>query len=52
MLLLVEYFNMGRELLTVNSWENQYELTLALHTEAAEAAYLSGDFDQMEKLAI
>ncbi|MEP6525256.1 ATP-binding protein [Microcoleus vaginatus DQ-U2] len=47
----VEYFKVGRELLTVNSWENQYELTLALHTEAAEAAYLSGDFDQMERLA-
>ncbi|MBE9226142.1 AAA family ATPase [Phormidium sp. LEGE 05292] len=47
----VEYFNIGRELLAVNSWQNQYELTLALHTEAAEAAYLSGDFDRMEKLA-
>jgi len=30
----VEYFNSGRQLLAVNSWENQYELTLALHTEA------------------
>jgi predicted ATPase/signal transduction histidine kinase len=47
----VEYFNSGRELLALNSWENQYELTLALHTEAAEAAYLSGDFDRMETLA-
>jgi len=47
----VEYFNSGRELLAVNSWENQYELTLALHSEAAEAAYLSGDFDRMETLA-
>ncbi|MEP6490289.1 trifunctional serine/threonine-protein kinase/ATP-binding protein/sensor histidine kinase [Microcoleus vaginatus GB2-A3] len=47
----VEYFNIGIELLTVNSWENQYELTLALHTEAAEVAYLSGDFDRMETLA-
>ena len=47
----VEYFNNGRELLAVNSWENQYELALSLHTEAAEAAYLSGDFDRMETLA-
>ncbi|WP_445250892.1 trifunctional serine/threonine-protein kinase/ATP-binding protein/sensor histidine kinase [Microcoleus sp. OTE_8_concoct_300] len=47
----VEYFNVGKELLTANSWENQYELTLALYTEAAEATYLNGDFDQMEKLA-
>ncbi|MEG3990995.1 AAA family ATPase [Microcoleus sp. S28C3] len=47
----VEYFKVGRVLLTENSWENQYELTLALSTKAAEAAYLSGDFEQMEKLA-
>ncbi|MEG4943919.1 AAA family ATPase [Microcoleus sp. F4-D5] len=47
----VEYFNIGRKLLTANSWENQYELTLGLHTEAAEAAYLSGDFERMEELA-
>ncbi|MEG4841746.1 AAA family ATPase [Microcoleus sp. B9-D4] len=47
----VEYFNIGKKLLTANSWENQYELTLGLHTEAAEAAYLCGDFDGMEELA-
>jgi predicted ATPase/GAF domain-containing protein len=47
----VEYFNVGKKLLTANSWENQYELTLRLHTEAAEAAYLCGDFDRMEELA-
>ncbi|MEG5173747.1 AAA family ATPase [Microcoleus sp. B3-D7] len=47
----VEYFKIGKELLTANSWDNQYELTLGLHTEAAEAAYLSGDFDGMEELA-
>jgi len=47
----VEYFNIGRQLLTKNCWQNQYELTLALSTKAAEAAYLSGDFEQMEKLA-
>ncbi|MEG4391851.1 AAA family ATPase [Microcoleus sp. BROC3] len=48
----VEYFKVGKELLTANSWQNQYELTLALYTEAAEAAYISGDFDQMEELAL
>ena len=48
----VEYFNVGKKLLTANSWENQYELTLGLHTEAAEAAYLCGDFDRMEELAL
>jgi len=47
----VECFNIGRELLTENCWQNQYELTLALHTEAAEVAYLCGDFERMEELA-
>ncbi|MEG4073783.1 AAA family ATPase [Microcoleus sp. Pol14C2] len=47
----VDYFKIGRELLTANSWHNQYEVTLALHTEAAETAYLSGDFERMEELA-
>ncbi|MEG4940608.1 AAA family ATPase [Microcoleus sp. F4-D5] len=46
-----EYLNSGRELLTTNSWESQYQLTLALHEEAAEAAYLNGDFEGMQKLA-
>jgi len=30
-------------------WKNHYELTLALHELAAETAYLSGDFGQMEQ---
>jgi predicted ATPase/signal transduction histidine kinase len=47
----VECFKVGRELLTENCWQNQYELTLALSTKAAEAAYLCGDFDQMKELA-
>src|SRR4028119_1459484 len=46
-----EYLNAGRKLLTTNSWESQYQLTLALHEEAAEAAYLKGDFGQMQRLA-
>ncbi len=29
-------------------WADTYDLTLALHTEATEAAYLSGDFDRMD----
>ncbi|AFZ07480.1 multi-sensor signal transduction multi-kinase [Oscillatoria nigro-viridis PCC 7112] len=45
-----EYLNSGRELLTINSWESQYQLTLTLHEEAAEAAYLNGDFDRMQRL--
>jgi len=47
----VNYLTVGRECLTKNSWETEYDLTLNLFTEAAEAAYLSGDFQQMEQQA-
>jgi predicted ATPase/serine phosphatase RsbU (regulator of sigma subunit)/tRNA A-37 threonylcarbamoyl transferase component Bud32 len=33
-----------------SSWQTQYDTTLALHVEAAEAAYLCGQFDEMERL--
>ncbi|MBW4455351.1 MAG: AAA family ATPase [Nostoc indistinguendum CM1-VF10] len=45
-----KYFNTGLKLLDVESWQHEYDLTLALHSEAAEAAYLSGHFDEMERL--
>ncbi|MBD2678662.1 MULTISPECIES: AAA family ATPase [Nostoc] len=32
-------------------WQTHYDLTLALHELAAETAYLSGDFGQMEQWA-
>jgi len=41
----------GIELLTFNCWQSQYELTLNLYVASAEAAYLNGDFDGMEKMA-
>jgi predicted ATPase/signal transduction histidine kinase/CheY-like chemotaxis protein/tRNA A-37 threonylcarbamoyl transferase component Bud32 len=47
----VNYFIKGRECLTENSWESAYNLTLNLFTEAAEAAYLSGDFKQKAQFA-
>ncbi|MFA9229623.1 MAG: adenylate/guanylate cyclase domain-containing protein [Microgenomates group bacterium] len=31
-----------------NAWATHYSLSLAMYTEATEAAYLSGQFDQME----
>src|SRR5262245_1031810 len=40
----------GLELAGAEVWERNYALALALHTEAAEAAYLSGHFDAMERL--
>ncbi|MDJ0554948.1 MAG: AAA family ATPase [Microcoleaceae cyanobacterium MO_207.B10] len=46
----VSYLAVGRELLTLNSWEIQYELTLLLYQSAAEAAYLNGEYDEMERL--
>ncbi|MBD2185538.1 AAA family ATPase [Aerosakkonema funiforme] len=48
----IAYLNAGLKLLSADSWQSDYELTLALYEEAAEAAYLSGDFEQMEKLAL
>ncbi|MEG4858350.1 AAA family ATPase [Microcoleus sp. K1-B6] len=45
------YLQTGIELLTVNCWQTQYELTLNLYVAAAEIAYLNGDFDGMEQMA-
>ena len=47
----VGYLNAGLKLLYVDSWQSSYDLTLALYEAAAEAAYLNGDFEQMEQLA-
>ncbi|HEY9812870.1 MAG TPA: AAA family ATPase [Candidatus Sericytochromatia bacterium] len=47
----VKYLNVGFKLLPVDSWKSHYDLTLALHTEAAEAAFLSGDFEEMQRFA-
>ncbi|MBD2066948.1 AAA family ATPase, partial [Leptolyngbya sp. FACHB-671] len=45
-----KYFTTGLKLLTSESWQSEYDLTLALYSEAAEAAYLQGRFDEMEQL--
>ncbi|MGP1386279.1 MAG: trifunctional serine/threonine-protein kinase/ATP-binding protein/sensor histidine kinase [Thainema sp.] len=44
----IGYFTTGISLLPDDAWERRYELTLALYTEAAEAARLSGEFELME----
>jgi predicted ATPase/signal transduction histidine kinase/GAF domain-containing protein/tRNA A-37 threonylcarbamoyl transferase component Bud32 len=44
------YFNAGLKLLEAESWQREYTLALALHSEAAEAAYLSGHYGEMERL--
>jgi PAS domain S-box-containing protein len=45
-----KYFTTGLQLLDTESWQSEYDLTLALYSEAAEAAYLQGRFDEMEQL--
>jgi signal transduction histidine kinase/GAF domain-containing protein len=46
----LQYFKVGLKLLKTESWQSEYNLTLALYSQAAEAAYLSGHFDEMEQL--
>ncbi|MEH2270653.1 MAG: AAA family ATPase [Nostoc sp.] len=45
----IEYINCGIQLLKTDSWQQQYSLTLSLYEEAASAAYLMGQFDQVEE---
>ncbi|HSF76201.1 MAG TPA: AAA family ATPase, partial [Microcoleus sp.] len=44
------YLQTGINLLAENAWVVQYQLSLELHQEAAELAYILGDFEQMESL--
>ncbi|MEH2180612.1 AAA family ATPase [Nostoc sp.] len=45
----LDYLTMGINCLAANCWQ-QYQLALTLHTAAAEAAYLGGDFERMDAL--
>ncbi|MGD2183920.1 trifunctional serine/threonine-protein kinase/ATP-binding protein/sensor histidine kinase [Lusitaniella coriacea] len=45
----VEYFAVARNLIPTLSWEENYTFTLNLYRESAEAAYLSAEFEEMEK---
>ncbi len=47
----VDFLAIGIALLPPQAWTHHYDLTLALYTEAADAAYLSTDFEQMEQWA-
>ncbi|MEH1799177.1 MAG: AAA family ATPase [Nostoc sp.] len=47
----VKYLTTGIQLLAIDSWETKHHLTLALYETGTEAAYLAGNFEQMEKLA-
>ncbi len=46
-----KYLNVALALLPENSWQNQYELALALYVEAVEVEYLNINFEQAEKLS-
>jgi predicted ATPase len=43
------YFKIATERLPEQSWEEKYNLTLDLYVSAAEAAYLSGNFEQVQQ---
>ena len=45
------YFQAGVAQLPPQSWEQLYDLTLKLYTNAVEVAYLNGEFQGMEDLA-
>jgi predicted ATPase/signal transduction histidine kinase len=45
----LSYCKTGLDLLGEECWTRRYELTLALHLQAAEAAYLSSHFAEMDR---
>ncbi|MDZ7959958.1 MAG: ATP-binding sensor histidine kinase [Aulosira sp. DedQUE10] len=46
----VSYFTIGMSLLAADSWNSEYDLTLALYESAAESEYLNTNFDASKKL--
>jgi len=46
-----QYFSFGVELLGKDCWKDHYILSLKMYTEAAEALFLTGNFDRMDDLA-
>ncbi|BAY98341.1 serine/threonine protein kinase with two-component sensor domain [Tolypothrix tenuis PCC 7101] len=46
----VSYFSIGMKLLAADSWNSEYDLTLALYESAAESEYLNTNFDASKKL--
>jgi predicted ATPase/signal transduction histidine kinase len=45
------YLQTAIELLAINCWETQYQLTLDLHVATAEAAYLAGNLAKMVEIS-
>ncbi|WP_392481088.1 AAA family ATPase [Nostoc sp. C110] len=46
----LQYFNQGIQLLISDGWENAHDLTRDLYHAAAEVAFISNEFEQMESL--
>lgn len=44
----LDYFTTGYSLLGADAWQHHYALALALSSEQADAAYLTGEFEQMD----
>jgi predicted ATPase len=44
------YIEQGLALLGPDSWQDDYDLTLALHNEAAEMATLTGHYDKLDEI--
>lgn len=47
----IRYYNLGLSLLSVDSWQSNYELTLNLYVETAEVEYVNGNFERSKDLA-
>jgi len=45
-----DYLQSGMKMLQNDCWQMQYELTLALHEETTETAFLCGDYEKMDHL--
>lgn len=47
----LRYLETGLKLLSSNSWESQYKLTLDLHLKTLDAFYLNNKFNKIEELS-
>ncbi|NEQ36404.1 MAG: AAA family ATPase [Okeania sp. SIO3I5] len=46
----LKYLELGLKLLAINSWKNNYQLTIELHLETLEVLYLNGKLSQAQNL--
>ncbi|WP_375504868.1 AAA family ATPase [uncultured Nostoc sp.] len=47
----LNYLEIGLKMLTQNSWDYQYELTLEIYIQTIECLYLNTNFNRVEKLS-